>query len=261
MSISSRRSDSRASSALDAGPRLRGGGRRSAGAADRPNLVRRLRLRGGEPSGTFACSSGGVSSRTTTGPGNASGATTRTRTPYTMTTRTMTMRRITTRRKKSTAWRRPTRATGSSAGRQPPSACTPTSAPTAPSSPTSPTRTVRRRWRSSTTSAREHVGNLAFEVGNPNLDAETTLGIDLSLRHQTRRVRGDFNVYFYDIDNFIFGDRTDEVADNLPVLHFIQGDSRFVGFDARERPAGRTGLLGGPDIQLDRIKGAASMRR
>ena len=78
-----------------------------------------------------------------------------------------------------------------------------------------------------------HVGNLAFEVGNPNLDAETTLGIDLSLRHQTRRVRGDFNVYFYDIDNFIFGDRTDEVADNLPVLHFIQGDSRFVGFDAR----------------------------
>ena len=46
-------------------------------------------------------------------------------------------------------------------------------------------------------------------------------------------MRGDFNVYFYDIDNFIFGDRTDEVADNLPVLHFIQGDSRFVGFDAK----------------------------
>ena len=78
-----------------------------------------------------------------------------------------------------------------------------------------------------------HVGNLAFEVGNPDLDAETTLGIDLSFRHQTGRVRSNLNAYVYSIDNFIFGDRTDEVADNLPVLDFIQGNSRFVGFDAR----------------------------
>ena len=78
-----------------------------------------------------------------------------------------------------------------------------------------------------------HVGNLAFEVGNPELDAETTLGLDVSLRHRTGRVRGNLNAYVYSIDNFIFGDRTDEVADNLPVLDFTQGDSRFVGFDAR----------------------------
>ena len=78
-----------------------------------------------------------------------------------------------------------------------------------------------------------HVGNLAFEVGNPELDGETTLGLDLSLRHQTSRVQSNLNVYVYDIDNFVFGDRTDEVADNLPVLNFIQADSRFVGFDAK----------------------------
>ena len=78
-----------------------------------------------------------------------------------------------------------------------------------------------------------HVGNLAFEVGNPDLVGETTLGLDLSLRHQTSRLQSEFNVYVYDIDNFIFGDRTDEVEDNLPVLNFIQGDSRFVGFDAK----------------------------
>ena len=78
-----------------------------------------------------------------------------------------------------------------------------------------------------------HVGNLAFEVGNPDLGAETTLGLDVSLRHQTGRVRGNLNAYVYSIDNFIFGDRTDEVEDNLPVLDFLQGDSRFVGFDGR----------------------------
>ena len=78
-----------------------------------------------------------------------------------------------------------------------------------------------------------HVGNLAFEVGNPDLDAETTLGLDVSLRHQTGRVRGDVNFFVYDIDNFIFGDRTDRMLDNLVVFNFRQGDSRFVGLDAR----------------------------
>ena len=78
-----------------------------------------------------------------------------------------------------------------------------------------------------------HVGNLAFEVGNPNLDGETTLGLDVSFRHQADRVRSNVNAYVYSIDNFIFGDRTGEVEDNLPVWYFLQDDSRFVGFDAR----------------------------
>ena len=78
-----------------------------------------------------------------------------------------------------------------------------------------------------------HVGNLAFEVGNPDLDGETTLGLDVSLRHQADRVRSDVNAYVYSIDNFIFGDRTGEIEDDLPVWYFLQGDSRFVGFDAR----------------------------
>ena len=78
-----------------------------------------------------------------------------------------------------------------------------------------------------------HVGNLAFEVGNPDLDAETTLGLDLSLRHQSQRVRSNLNVYVYEIDDFIFGERTDTIADGLPVFDFRQGDGRFVGWDAR----------------------------
>ncbi len=78
-----------------------------------------------------------------------------------------------------------------------------------------------------------HVGNLAFEVGNPNLDGETTLGLDVSLRHRADRVRSNVNAYIYSIDNFIFGDRTGEVEDNLPVWNFLQSDSRFVGVDAR----------------------------
>ena len=77
-----------------------------------------------------------------------------------------------------------------------------------------------------------HVGNLAFEVGNPNLDGETTLGLDLSLRHQSAGLRGDFNFYVYDINDFVFGSITDQVKDKLRVTEFLQADSRFVGFDA-----------------------------
>lgn len=79
-----------------------------------------------------------------------------------------------------------------------------------------------------------HVGNLVFEVGNPDLDAETTLGLDLSLRHRSNRVRGDFNFYVYDIDNFVFLDiEADEIVDGLGVGEFLQGDGRFTGFDAK----------------------------
>ncbi len=78
-----------------------------------------------------------------------------------------------------------------------------------------------------------HVGNLVFEIGNPGLEPETTLGLDLSLRHQSERVRGDVNVYVYDIDNFVFLDLQDKQVDALQVGEFLQSDGRFMGFDAR----------------------------
>ena len=100
-----------------------------------------------------------------------------------------------------------------------------------------------------------HVGTLSFDVGNPDLDAESTVGLDLSLRHRGDRVRGDLNFFVYDIDNFIFGNHSGEVADNLPVFNILQGDSRFTGFDARGsfRLAGLTWLtlgLGYVDARL-----------
>ena len=85
-----------------------------------------------------------------------------------------------------------------------------------------------------------HVGNLAFEVGNPELDAETTLGLDVSFRHQSDRVRSTLNAYSYSIDNFIFGDRTGAVEDALPVLDFIQRRQPLRGVRRQEqRPVGR----------------------
>ena len=78
-----------------------------------------------------------------------------------------------------------------------------------------------------------HVGTLAFEVGNPDLEREASIGVDLSLRNHSRLLQGEFNVYYYDIDNFVFPAYTDELVDGLLLAPFLQGDSRFVGFDAK----------------------------
>ena len=77
-----------------------------------------------------------------------------------------------------------------------------------------------------------HIGNLVFEVGNPELEREATIGLDLSLRHQSRRFRGNLNAYVYDIDNFVFPAVTDVEAEGLLVAPLLQANSRFVGFEA-----------------------------
>ena len=51
-----------------------------------------------------------------------------------------------------------------------------------------------------------HPGNFAFEVGDPTLESEVGLGVDLSLRWQTRRVSGEFTWFRNAIDGFIFRD-------------------------------------------------------
>ena len=76
-----------------------------------------------------------------------------------------------------------------------------------------------------------HLGN--FEIGSPDLEKETMRGLDVSFRQRVGRVQGEANFYVYGIDNFIFGDLTNEIVDNLRILNIEQGDSRFVGFDAR----------------------------
>lgn len=77
-----------------------------------------------------------------------------------------------------------------------------------------------------------HVGNLAFEVGNPDLEVERTLGIDVSLRSRHAKAQGELNVFAYDISNFVFLDLHDELIDGLREADFVQADARFIGAEA-----------------------------
>ena len=76
-----------------------------------------------------------------------------------------------------------------------------------------------------------HIGNLAFEIGNPDLVTERTTGLDISLRARSPRARGEVNFFYYGISDFVFQNFTGEVADGLRVADYLQADGRFTGFD------------------------------
>lgn len=80
-----------------------------------------------------------------------------------------------------------------------------------------------------------HLGNLTFEIGNPELEREATVGLEVSLRHRTRRLEGELNVFYYSISDFVFPAFTGEVRDGLLVAEFLQGDARHAGLDGRVR--------------------------
>ncbi|MBL8291544.1 MAG: TonB-dependent receptor [Bryobacterales bacterium] len=78
-----------------------------------------------------------------------------------------------------------------------------------------------------------HVGNLTYEVGNANLRGEQGNGVDFSLRHQTRRFKGESNFYYYRLSNFIYLAPTGHVEDGLREAEYGQQAARFVGTELK----------------------------
>ena len=79
-----------------------------------------------------------------------------------------------------------------------------------------------------------HPGILVFDIGNPNLDSEQGDGVDFSLRHNTKRVRLEGSVYYYNLRNFVYTAFTGltDPGSHLPIVNYAQANSRFVGTEA-----------------------------
>lgn len=81
-----------------------------------------------------------------------------------------------------------------------------------------------------------HIGNVTFEIGNPDLRNERSNGIDLSLRHRSDRLRIYGDVFYYRISDFVFlapqdedGDGQVDTIDGLPVARYEQADATYFG--------------------------------
>lgn len=78
-----------------------------------------------------------------------------------------------------------------------------------------------------------HLGNLAFEVGNPNLRRERAHGVEASLRHSGNRVRAEISGYYNRVLDFVFLAPTGEVEDGLIEAEYEQAGVRYLGAEAR----------------------------
>ncbi|HEY4369317.1 MAG TPA: TonB-dependent receptor [Steroidobacteraceae bacterium] len=82
-----------------------------------------------------------------------------------------------------------------------------------------------------------HVAAQRFETGDPNLDKETAVTADVSLRRTGDGVRWTVSAYYNDYSNYIYENPTGrfvptDEGDEFQVFEYLQGGAKFHGFEA-----------------------------
>ena len=109
-------------------------------------------------------------------------------------------------------------------------------------------------------------GNFALEVGNPGLESERALGVDVALRWRTPRASGEVTYFRNDINDYIFRRNMDEEEFNLRLDDFVArfGGRPPAGVDEARRGRGpvRLRLRGvfGADALLQGIESHADFQ-
>lgn len=78
-----------------------------------------------------------------------------------------------------------------------------------------------------------HAGNLTFEIGSSGLNRELGNGIDAAVRHEGRRVRGEANLFYYRLDDFVYLAPTGRIEEGLVEAEYRQARARYTGGEAR----------------------------
>jgi len=94
------------------------------------------------------------------------------------------------------------------------------------------TRTQRNPQAAELYADGPHLAAQRYEVGDADLDQETSVTADLSLRHTGERIAWTLNAYYNDYTDYIYASPTGDIEDDLPVYVYLQGGARFHGFEA-----------------------------
>jgi iron complex outermembrane receptor protein len=112
-----------------------------------------------------------------------------------------------------------------------------------------------------------HIATQAFEVGDPNLRKESSVGAEAYFRVDRRTFELNLTAFANWFDDFIYEAATGEEQDELPVFQYFQRDATYYGFEAElSAPlfeAGRFRFVG--DVVADyvraTVKGAGPVPR
>ncbi|HZB69591.1 MAG TPA: TonB-dependent receptor, partial [Sphingomicrobium sp.] len=77
-----------------------------------------------------------------------------------------------------------------------------------------------------------HIATQAFEIGDPNLTKEKSLGAEAYFRVDRRNLELNVTGFANWFDDFIFESATGEEQDELPVFRYFQRDATYYGFEA-----------------------------
>lgn len=94
------------------------------------------------------------------------------------------------------------------------------------------TRTQRNPQAAELYANGPHIAAQRFEIGDPNLDQETSITTDLSLRHTGDNLRWTLSAFYNDYTDYIYATPTGDLADDLPVFVYLQDGAKFHGFEA-----------------------------
>lgn len=101
-----------------------------------------------------------------------------------------------------------------------------------------------------------HAASQSFEIGDPTLDPERSLGIEASVRGTRGPIQFTGNLYYTHFGNFIFQAPTGATQDDLPVFQYRGGKADFYGFEAQlEAKLGQAlGINWTSEVQADAVR-------
>ncbi len=86
-----------------------------------------------------------------------------------------------------------------------------------------------------------HGGVAAFQLGNPDLVAESNLNGEVSVRYQDRRLKGSVSAYRNAFDDYIYLADSGQTMGSLPVFVHAQADATIRGWKRRSISPPSTG--------------------
>ena len=76
-----------------------------------------------------------------------------------------------------------------------------------------------------------HGGNASFQVGNPDLGTEKSLGFEATIKHASAAFDLSATVYGSKFSNYLYEAPTGVIRDDLPVYETRQGRANYTGFE------------------------------
>ncbi|GAA4818626.1 outer membrane protein [Marinicella pacifica] len=77
-----------------------------------------------------------------------------------------------------------------------------------------------------------HLATGSFEIGNPDLKAEVSNNFDIGLKYRNEQWSANANIFYNQMDDFIFLAYSGQMIDEWPVYEYHQQNATFKGFEA-----------------------------